>query len=106
MKKLLYFTLFFVLFLFSFWLMRRTLSYDPSASSILIGGKYWSDFCGHLPQIRSFSKGLNWPPEYPLFPGEPIRYHFLFYALVGLLEKSGLRLDWALNIPSALGFFA
>lgn len=106
MKKLVYFTLFFVLLLFSFWLMRHTLSYDPSASDILVGGKYWSDFGGHLPQIRSFSKGLNWPPEYPLFPGEPIRYHFLFYALVGLLEKSGMRLDWALNIPSALGFFA
>ena len=92
-------------FVFSLWLMWHTLSYDSAASTILVGGKYWSDFGGHLPQIRSFSFGSNWPPEYPLYPGEPIRYHFLFYALVGLLEKSGLRLDYALNLPSSLGFF-
>ena len=39
-------------------------------------------------------------------PGEPIRYHFGFYALVGLLERLGVRIDWAVNIPSALGFSA
>jgi hypothetical protein len=43
-------------------------------------------------------------PEYPIFPGEPIRYHFIFYMIVGLLEKAGLRIDWALNIPSIIGF--
>lgn len=86
--------------------MWHTLGYDQQTHTILVGGKYWSDFGGHLPQIRSFSKGLNWPPVYPLYPGEPIRYHFLFFALVGLLEKSGLRIDYALNIPSALGLFA
>lgn len=56
--------------------------------------------------IRSFSLGNNWPPEYPLFPGSPIRYHYLFYLLVGMLERLGLRIDYALNIPSALGMFA
>jgi len=106
MRKLLYFTFFSILFLFSFWLMNHTLSYDPSTSAILVGGKYWSDFSHALPLVRSFSYGSNLPPQYPGYPGEPIRYHFLFFALVGLLEKIGLRFDWALNIPSALGFFA
>src|SRR3990170_7677786 len=106
MSKPLYFILFSVLVVFSFWLMRHTLSYNSLTSTILVSGKYWSDFGGHLPQIRSFSFGANWPPQYPLFPGEPIRYHFLFFALVGLLEKAGLRLDWALNLPSALGFLS
>lgn len=86
--------------------MWHTLSYSSTPPSIQVSGKYWSDFGGHLPQIRSFSFGSNWPPEYPLYPNQPIRYHFLFYFLVGLLEKAGLRLDWALNLPSALGFFA
>lgn len=97
---------FFLLLLFSFWLMWHTLSYDSSTYSILIASKYWSDFGQALPLIRSFSFGHNWPLVHPLYPGEPIRYHFLFYALVGFWEKLGLRLDFALNLPSALGFFS
>ncbi|HYM64916.1 MAG TPA: hypothetical protein VES68_00300 [Candidatus Sulfotelmatobacter sp.] len=69
-----------------------------------IASKAWSDFASHIPLIRSFSLGNNFPPQYPLFSGPLIRYHFLFYALVGLFEKYGLRIDYALNIPSALGF--
>jgi len=90
--------------LFSTWLMFHTFSYDGKSSSMLIAPKAWSDFGAHIPLIRSFSKGFNWPPESPLFPGEPIRYHFLFYFLVGMLEKIGLRIDWALNTPSIIGF--
>lgn len=98
--------------LFSFYLMTHTFSYDPLRREIRIAAKAWSDFGAHIPLIRSFSYGPNLarlaagrPVESPLFPGEPIRYHFGFYALAGLLEKLGVRLDWALNIPSALGFF-
>lgn len=91
-------------FLFSFWLMFSTFSY--SNGSMLIATKAWSDFGSHIPLIRSFSLGENFPVEYPLFSGEPIRYHFLFYALVGLLERIGLRIDYALNIPSLLSFAA
>jgi hypothetical protein len=96
--------------LFSSWLMFHTFSYDSQAHQLHIAYKLWSDFGAHIPLIRSFSMGENLPrllrgtlPEYPLFPGEPIRYHFLFYLLVGLLEKIGLRIDWALNIPSIVG---
>ncbi len=89
--------------LFASWLMFHTFSYDGKNSSMLIAPKAWSDFGAHIPLIRSFSFGNNWPPESPLFPGEPIRYHFLFYFLVGVLEKVGLRIDWALNIPSIIG---
>src|SRR3989344_5595347 len=97
--------------LFSFWLMFHTFSYDARNNTIHIGRTLWSDFGAHIPLIRSFSMGDNFTlllkgkPEYPIYPGEPIRYHFLFYALVGLLERLGLGIDWALNIPSALGFF-
>lgn len=72
---------------------------------MLIAARLWSDFGAHIPLIRSFSLGSNWPPQYPVFPGEPIRYHFLFYLFVGLLERIGVRIDWALNIPSIIGFF-
>lgn len=96
-----FFTIF---FLFSWWLMWHTFNYKEGV--IYIASKAWSDFAANIPLIRSFSWGKNFPPEYPLFPGEPIRYHFLFYFLVGLLERVGLPLSWALNLPSVIGFWA
>jgi len=86
------------------WLMFHTFGYDSTTTSILIAPKAWSDFGAHIPLIRSFSLGNNWPVESPLYPGTPIRYHFLFYWVVGMLERMGLRIDWALNIPSIIGF--
>ncbi len=89
--------------IFSSWLMFSSFSYKDG--SMLISTKSWSDFASHIPLIRSFSFGCNFLlPEYPLFSGEPIRYHFLFYLFSGLLEKMGLRIDYALNIPSIIGF--
>lgn len=98
----------FVIFalVFSFWLMTKTFGSNPQDGTITVAAKAYSDFAANLPLIRSFSWGENFPPEYPLFPGEPIRYHFLFYFLVGLLEKVGFPLGWALNLPSVLGFSA
>src|SRR3989338_1003984 len=90
-------------FLFSSWLMFSTFSYK--AGSMLIASKAWSDFASTIPLIRSFSLGSNFPPQYPLFPGEPIHYHFLFYLLVGILEKIGVRTDYSLNVLSIFGFF-
>lgn len=71
---------------------------------MIIASKAWSDFASHIPLIRSFSFGDNFPPQYPLFSGPFIKYHFLFYLAAGLLEKIGLRIDFALNILSIFGF--
>lgn len=90
--------------IFSFWLMSATFSYHEGSMSIAT--KAWSDFGSHIPLIRSFSYGFNFPIEYPIFPGEPIRYHFLFYLFVGIFEKLGLRIDYSLNILSALSFMS
>src|SRR6266699_5240049 len=88
--------------IFSSWLMFHTFGYDNG--SMTIAGKAWSDFANHIPLIRSFSFGWNFPPQEPLFAGEPIHYHFIFFMLVGILERMGIRIDWALNLPSLLGF--
>lgn len=69
-----------------------------------MASKLYSDFGAHLPLVRSFSFGSNWPPEYPTFPGEPIRYHFLFYYFAALFEKIGFNFAWAVNLPSIFGF--
>jgi hypothetical protein len=88
---------------FSIWLMFFTFGYKDD--QFVMRSRLWSDFAAHLPLIRSFSLGKNFPVEYPQFAGEPIRYHFLFYLLVGFLEKLGFNLAFALNLLSALGFF-
>jgi len=87
-------------------LMVKTFRSDASQQLLLISTKVYSDFASHVPMIRSFSLGENVPAEYPLFAGPPIRYHFLFYAFAGLAERAGLPIDWAVNLPSLLGFAA
>ncbi|OGM09533.1 hypothetical protein A2159_00060 [Candidatus Woesebacteria bacterium RBG_13_34_9] len=89
--------------LISILLMFKTFKVDNG--NMIIASKLWSDFAATIPLIRSFSLGNNFPPQYPLFAGPPIRYHFLFYFIVGMLEKIGLRIDISLNLLSTIGFF-
>ena len=97
-------TLVFVaLFCFSAIVMFKT--FGAGGGDLKIATKAWSDFAAAIPLIRSFSLGDNFPPQYPIFPGPPIRYHFVFFFLVALLEKVGFRIDWALNLPSVFSFF-
>src|SRR3989304_245572 len=98
--EILLFTFF---FFFSSLLMWKTFRVD-SEGNMQIANHAWSDFAASIPLIRSFSFGSNFPIEHPLFPGEPIRYHFLFYLLVGILERFGLRIDFALNGLSSISF--
>ncbi len=86
---------------FSSWLMSSTFGYD--SGKILIARKAWSDFGAHLPLIRSFSLGDNLPPEYPQFAGPKIKYHYLFYFLVGRLERLGFNIAFSLNLLSIVG---
>lgn len=92
-----------VTFCFSFWLMFWTFQYKDGQMVML--GRVWSDFAAHIPLIRSFSMGNNFPPEYPTFPGEPIRYHYLFFLATGMLERLGFNIAISLNIVSTLGFW-
>lgn len=73
---------------------------------IQIGLSVFGDFGPHLAMIRSFSLGNNFPTGYPHFPDDQIRYHFMFQFLTGNLEYLGLRLDWAMNLPSVLSLSA
>lgn len=91
--------------IFSFWLMNFTFSSSRQDSVIHIAGRLQSDFSAHLPLIRSFSFGGNFPAGHPLFGGEPYHFYYGFYALVGILERLGFPLGWAMNIPSIASFF-
>ena len=72
-------------------------------NTLYVGLSVFSDFAPHLGMIRSFSYSDNFPTSYAHFAGEDIRYHFLFQFLVGNLEKLGMRLDFAFNLPSIAG---
>ena len=105
-KKINFWEIFFfaILFIFSSFLMWKTFRVN-SSGNMQVATRVWSDFAATIPLIRSFSYGSNFPIQYPIFAGPPIRYHFVFFAVVGFLEKIGLRIDWALNGLSVLGFF-
>jgi len=94
--------LFLLFFGFASFIMWKT--FRVKNGYLLISSHIYSDFAAIIPLIRSFSHGLNFPPEYPIFAGYPIRYHFIFYALVGFFEKIGIRIDLALNTLSAISF--
>lgn len=66
------------------------------------GYTVFGDYAPHTAMMRSFSKGNNFPTQYPHFGGEDIKYHFMFQFLAGNLEYLGLRLDIAYNLISIL----
>jgi len=67
------------------------------------GFTVFSDFAPHTAVINSFAKGHNFPAQYPHFAGDGINYHFFFFYLCGNLHYLGMRLDFAMNVPSIAG---
>ena len=95
-----------IFFFFSFWLMYKSFGYDEKRHDFRIQRHQIGDFGLHLSLIRSFSWGNNFPVESPFFPGRPFPYHYYFDLFVGLLEKTGLRIDTAFNGISIVFFTA
>lgn len=77
-----------------------------SHNHLYVGISVFSDFSPHIGMIRSFSSGNNFPTMYSHYTGAGISYHFMFQFLVGNLEYLGMRLDLAMNIPSAIGMIS
>lgn len=64
------------------------------------GFTVYGDYAPHTAMMRSFSRGNNFPTQYPHYGGADVKYHFMFQFLAGNLEYLGLKLDWAYNIVS------
>jgi hypothetical protein len=92
------------LFLFACWLMFATLNFKEG--KFLIGFKSWTDFGANISLVQSFVFGHNFPTMHPFFPGEPIRYHFLFWFQAANLEFLGLNPAWGINLLSILSLMA
>lgn len=80
-----------------------SLTFYEKDNILYISQRVYSDFLSHIPLIRYFRFVQNLKFEYPLWLGEPIRYHFFFYMLVGLVERTGINIGVALNILSTVG---
>lgn len=72
---------------------------------LYMGYTVFSDYAPNLSLIRSFSWFENFPTQYPFFAGEDIKYHFMFMFFCGNLERMGLPIEIAYNLPSILGLF-
>jgi hypothetical protein len=90
--------------IFACWLMFGTLGFKDGAFQIAF--KAWADFGANLSLAQSFVLGRNFPTQHPYFPGELIRYHFLFWFQAGNLEFLGLNLVWSVNLLSILSLVA
>lgn len=96
--------LFFFLFSFSLYFFSKGFSYDSNSYNFLISSNTYLDFGAHIPFIRSFSMGNNFPAEVPFSANSGLIYHFMFNLYAGILEFLGLRIDLALNLISAFAF--
>jgi hypothetical protein len=90
--------------IFTCWLMFATLNFKDG--QFQISYKSWTDFGANLSLAQSFALGHNFPTEHPYFPGEIIRYHFLFWFQAANLEFLGFKLVWGVNLLSILSMLA
>ncbi len=81
-------------------------TFSVKDGNLNVGFSVYSDFAPHMGMIRSFSYGNNFPTAYSHFTGEDIRHHFMFMFLTGNLERLGMRVDLAFNLPSIFGLVA
>ena len=90
--------------IFATWLMFATLDFKEGQFQIAF--KAWTDFGANVSLTQSFALVHNFPPQHPFFPGEFIRYHFLFWFQCANLEFLGLNPVWSINILSILSLIA
>ncbi|PYS40753.1 MAG: hypothetical protein DMF71_12670, partial [Acidobacteria bacterium] len=86
------------------WLMFATLGFRDGQFQISF--KSWTDFGANVSLVQSFALGRNFPTQHPFFPGELIRYHFLFWFQAGNLEFLGLNPVWSINLLSILALLS
>lgn len=88
---------------FSFYIMHKTFRIDGQGG-LIVGSHEVFDVGHNLSIVRSFSWGDNVPYLSPFVSGAVDIYHFFFYYWVGLIERLGVSIQYALNIPSVISF--
>lgn len=68
------------------------------------GGHFWDEWNCHDPLVAVMARGL-FPPEHPLFPGEPFRYHYGFDLLAAQVRACvGLPLAASIDVVNVALF--
>ena len=97
--------LFSVLTIFVTWMMFYV--FHMKEGILYSGFSVFGDYAPHTAMMRSFSRGNNFPTQYPHYGGQDVKYHFMFQFFVGNLEYLGMRIDIGYNLVSIfslLGF--
>jgi hypothetical protein len=84
----------------STWIMVKPL--QTAGGMFLIGSNEVFDYAHAISIIRSFSYGANIPYSSPFVAETPHVYHFLFYLWAAVLERWGMPIVWAFNVPSVM----
>ena len=89
------------LFVFIYLTMHHAL--HVTDGEIRMGYTVFGDYAPHFSMIRSFSRGANFPTQYPHYGGADVRYHFMFQFLIGNLEFLKMPVTIAYNLVTSLG---
>ena len=65
---------------------------------------FYGDAAFHAAMTTSFSRGFNFPPEYPMMAGQTLRYTFLIDFYSAALDRLGLGLEWCMVLPDGSCF--
>ena len=90
--------LFTVVTVFATWMMFYV--FHMKDGILYSGFSVFGDYAPHTAMMRSFSRGNNFPTQYPHYGGQDVKYHFMFQFLVGNLEYLGMRIDIGYNLVS------
>jgi hypothetical protein len=64
----------------------------------------WDEINGHDPISAAIARGVA-PPEHPLFPGDPFRYHLAFDVLAGILRAfTWITISHAIDTITVISF--
>ena len=66
----------------------------------------WGDYPLHLGLANSFAFANNFPPEYPILAGEPLKYSFAMDFASGILIAGGMDYRSAFVLPNVLVFLS
>lgn len=87
----------------SVYIMIKTFKY--ASGTFLLERNVLFDFAHLLSIVRSLSLGANIPYQSPFVSGTDHVYHFLFAFFAAIGERLSIPIQWAVNIPSIIGFW-
>ena len=88
--------------LFCAYLLHTHVLRPAADGSLWVGQSTFGDLGMHLGFAESLYRQGTFPPEYSIYPGEPVNYPFLVDAASGSLRFFGLSLRMAVIVPSVV----